>query len=169
MRRTVFVSKTSCRTTSGLLCESFKRENSQPASMGAALVHFRGGVEDTCAEQMHRRKMPTQIIMLRRVLMPPNVPATAAGKESSVNGASELPPRSGRRIRALVRWCPLLRQLWSSFLWWLNHNRLELVLEDDHSTIAELYALAGRSGSLCIGRGSAGEPVNVLVVATLDK
>src|SRR4030095_7013330 len=57
----------------------------------------------------------------------------------------------------------------SSFLWWLDHNGLSLVLEHNHSAVAELHGLARRGGRGGIRRESSREPVNVLVAAPLNE
>jgi hypothetical protein len=101
MRRTVFVSKISCRTTSGLLWESFKRENPKARSMGAALFQFRGGVEDTCAEQMHRRTRPMQTIVLRCAFKPPNLKNRIWQSGGDKCGFQEESPRPLCQIRFL--------------------------------------------------------------------
>jgi len=53
--------------------------------------------------------------------------------------------------------------------WWLNHNRLKLVLEYNHPAVAELDGLAGHGGRSRIRRESAGEAINVVGATALNK
>jgi hypothetical protein len=55
------------------------------------------------------------------------------------------------------------------FLRWLNHNRLKLVLEYDHSAVAELDGFGSRAGGSGVRRESARESVNVVRAASLNK
>lgn len=88
----------------------------------------------------------------------------------ALRSAPKTSPRQNPNENRVLRFIPVSYEAArSSFLWWLNHNHLMLVLEYHHSAVPELHCLAGRVGCGGVGREPAGESVNVVGAATLNK